>query len=251
MAISIAVTIREVVDCGTDLFWMDVEGEIPAFVSGQFFRIKMLLTDGSILFRPFSAASSYFDGCKNLVFLIKEVGKGTKYLHSLGAGSVLSIEGPFGDFKLPVDNLPKKIAMIAGGTGIAPMLSAVNFLDVEYKMIAPAKDSVFVKNFPEVFLVHSVSNPDVYKEVILGLQEVAKTSPWFGYLPVFTRSAVAPSWFEGNCVLGRRMDKESFRGMSDYGLFMLCGSPDFTSGVQGALAEVIYDLESKLILESY
>lgn len=48
----------------------------------------------------------------------------SSYLHTLSAGDVMQIKGPF--FKLKYEpNMNKKMGMIAGGTGITPMLQVI------------------------------------------------------------------------------------------------------------------------------
>lgn len=86
------------------------------FRPGQFVNV---FCENKILPRPFGIADG---GNRRLKLLIKEVGEGTKYLKGLKPNESIRIMGPLGTgFK--VDEMEsKKVAMVGGGIGIAPLL---------------------------------------------------------------------------------------------------------------------------------
>ena len=83
---------------------------------GQFFMIKSL-ERSYLLPRPISVYD--YDG-KNIKFLYKIVGKGTELLGRLKINEKIQILGPLGNgFEL--NEINGKIALVAGGIGIAPL----------------------------------------------------------------------------------------------------------------------------------
>lgn len=90
-----------------------------AFRAGQFawlaFAGRHTVTDN-----PFSIASAPED-LPDLRFLVREAGDATRRFIDLAPGTAVAVDGPHGSF---VDDRPADaIVMIAGGIGIAPVLS--------------------------------------------------------------------------------------------------------------------------------
>ncbi|BCN51679.1 2Fe-2S iron-sulfur cluster binding domain-containing protein [Rhodococcus hoagii] len=96
-----------------------------AFRAGQYVRMRVPGTDE---WRSYSMASGERDR-KKLIFTIRVLPSGamSEYLRSGAAvGDQIEIEGPIGGFGLADDAGPT--LMIAGGTGLAPMLSMLETL---------------------------------------------------------------------------------------------------------------------------
>lgn len=95
-----------------------IEGEIE-YTAGQFAFIHLLDENNeSIVKRPYSIASAPGD---ELEFCIKIIGgELTKKLDQMKVGDIIGIGQAGGHFAY---NNEKKVGMIAGGTGIAPMMS--------------------------------------------------------------------------------------------------------------------------------
>ncbi len=116
-----------------------IEGEIE-YKSGQFAFIHLLDENNeSIVKRPYSIASAPGD---ELEFCIKIVGGAlTKRLEKMKVGDIVAVEQAGGHFAY--DN-EKKVGMIAGGTGVAPMMSilrdaAKRDIDGEFILFYSAK----------------------------------------------------------------------------------------------------------------
>ena len=61
-------------------------------------------------------------------FSIKRCGVLTDYLHSLTVGSEIAIRGPYGNnFPVDTDLKGKDLLFIAGGIGLAPLRSVINY----------------------------------------------------------------------------------------------------------------------------
>jgi ferredoxin-NADP reductase/ferredoxin len=93
------------------------------FMAGQYCRIKVPGTDA---WRSFSMASGEHEHGK-LSFLVRVLPSGamSDYLRDKArAGATLEMEGPVGGFVLESSSRPH--VLIAGGTGVAPMLSMLD-----------------------------------------------------------------------------------------------------------------------------
>jgi predicted ferric reductase len=92
-----------------------------AYRAGQFAWLRLNCSAFSVREHPFSIASAPTDG-KALRFLIKEVGDFTRQIGALPIGARAYVDGPHGALCLEGRREPG-IFMIAGGAGLAPMLS--------------------------------------------------------------------------------------------------------------------------------
>lgn len=101
---------------------------ISRFNPGQFVMVSV--TGASrfdpLLKRPFSICRLKPDGFE---LLIKVVGRGTDILRQITVGAVLPVHGPLGN-GFPVENISndKKVMLVAGGIGIAPIISLLDYL---------------------------------------------------------------------------------------------------------------------------
>ncbi|WP_372624222.1 ferric reductase-like transmembrane domain-containing protein [Falsiroseomonas sp.] len=103
---------------GSGYWEVTLDGPAPHHRAGQFFWLAFGRTapwDDN----PFSVASA--PGEKRLRFVIREAGDMTRRLGSLGAGLPVRVDGPYGAFVVPDGDGP--LLLVAGGAGIAPILS--------------------------------------------------------------------------------------------------------------------------------
>lgn len=109
---------------------VEVELKVPkrikfGFTAGQYCRIKVPGTDQ---WRSFSMASGEHERFR-LTFLIRVLPSGvmSDYLRDRArVGETLEVEGPLGGFVL--EPAPRPTILVAGGTGLAPMLSMLDRL---------------------------------------------------------------------------------------------------------------------------
>jgi predicted ferric reductase len=92
-----------------------------SYRAGQFAWLRLDCSAFSVREHPFSIASAPADGAA-LRFLIKEVGDFTRQIGTLPLGARAFVDGPHGALCLEGQRAPG-IFMIAGGAGLAPMLS--------------------------------------------------------------------------------------------------------------------------------
>lgn len=103
-----------------------VAGPAFRFVAGQFVWLKFHRSFGRITEHPFSIASAPAQ-LPRLEFLIKEGGDFTGGIGRVPAGTAAFLDGPYGNFTL-TGRSGEGIVLIAGGVGIAPILSIVREL---------------------------------------------------------------------------------------------------------------------------
>lgn len=106
-------------------YWEVVlEGKAPPYRAGQFFWLAL---GGAAPWNdnPFSVSSA--PGEDRLRFVIREAGDMTRRLGTLQAGLPVRLDGPHGAFVLPDGEGP--LLLVAGGAGIAPILSLARHLD--------------------------------------------------------------------------------------------------------------------------
>lgn len=101
-----------------DFYLMTVEQENDARM-GQFYMLRAW-DIYPVLSRPISVFDA--DG-QTVSFLYKVIGKGTKMLSELEAGEEITLDGPHGN-GFPELAGKKKIALVGGGVGIAPLFLA-------------------------------------------------------------------------------------------------------------------------------
>ena len=97
-----------------NFYLLKIDGKYKA-IMGQFFMIRK---DSQAMFlnRPMSVYDLEDDG---IIFLYKKVGKGTAVLADCKRGDKINIYGPYGN-GFPIE-VKKNIALVGGGTGIAPL----------------------------------------------------------------------------------------------------------------------------------
>ncbi|MSR78490.1 MAG: hypothetical protein EXS63_09775 [Candidatus Omnitrophica bacterium] len=97
------------------------------FEAGQFINI-LFDHEGKVLKRPYSIASPpIWKGYLDLSIRLVEGGIGTHLLWNYKVGDQLKIQGPLGRF-VPKTPLPKTIAFVSTGTGIAPFRAMIHDL---------------------------------------------------------------------------------------------------------------------------
>lgn len=105
------------------IFELRVKGNFEA-KPGQFYMLKCW-DDGPFLPRPISVHD--VNG-EYITFIYSVVGKGTKLFSNLRENDKLQIMGPLGN-GFDVDKIKGKVAVVAGGIGIAPLKYVVKSLE--------------------------------------------------------------------------------------------------------------------------
>jgi dihydroorotate dehydrogenase electron transfer subunit len=99
--------------------------ELPVMIPGQFVEVRVDGAPGAYLRRPLSIHDVDY-GKRQIKLLIQEVGEGTNKLCSLAVGSFINMMYPLGKgYSLPET---KRVLLIGGGCGVAPLLFLGRYL---------------------------------------------------------------------------------------------------------------------------
>lgn len=133
---------------------------LPEILPGQFVQVKVNNSVNTFLRRPISV--NFVDRKDNtLHLLIRLAGDGTKALAASKNGDIINVLLPLGN-TFPIDNVSgKKILLIGGGVGVAPLLYYGAYLknvcnaQVEFLLGARTKDDLLlVDEFSAIASVH-------------------------------------------------------------------------------------------------
>ncbi len=119
-------TLKDVIDLTPDVRLLRVELKDPAvktsfdYKPGQF-ALLSAFGEGEA---PFGIVS--LPGNGDLEFAVRRVGTVTAALHELEPGDSLGVRGPFGNYFRLEDYAGKRIIIIGGGIGMAPLRPVVN-----------------------------------------------------------------------------------------------------------------------------
>jgi CDP-4-dehydro-6-deoxyglucose reductase len=185
------------------------------FDNGMYMEIMLEGVEPS---RPYSIATTANEdgtapqGMISFLVTRHEHGTSSKRIHeTIVVGDRLRIRGPYGTFRVPA-SVPRKILMLAGGTGLAPLLSMVRRLLVRGD--AEQIELFFsVRARCEVFLLDE-------------LHELSSRHVNFRFRVFVTRrdEAVIPDHWERRCITDYLTQMPR---CLDHGLVLIAGAPSF------------------------
>ncbi|HJL15285.1 MAG TPA: ferredoxin--NADP reductase [Sandaracinaceae bacterium LLY-WYZ-13_1] len=103
---------------------VELDGSPLSFEAGQFLSFH-LEVDGEPLRRAYSLSTSPLDGPGGCI-TVKRVsnGRASNWIHDhLAEGAELEVLGPSGSFVAPAETAPAHLVLVAGGSGITPVIS--------------------------------------------------------------------------------------------------------------------------------
>ncbi len=201
------------------------------FTAGQFARLGVEKSDGSVVWRAYSMVSGPFDETLEFYSIVVPNGEFTSELARLKVGDTLLIDKQNHGF-LTLSRFAggQDLWLLSTGTGIAPFLS----------MLA---DPEVWERFETITLVHSVRAQEelAYRDWITALPSHEIFSDYahkLRYIPVVTRED-CPSGLHARltslipdgrleAVAGRKLDLDKSR-------IMLCGNPEMVNETRRAL----------------
>lgn len=119
--------IRKISECDWELTIQSQSGASVSFDAGQFVWINTSKSSFNLEQHPFSIASGKAE-TGTLSFIIRELGDYTQTLGALQPGQTVYVDGPYGNMRVDQCKSACGITLIAGGAGIAPMLSLLREL---------------------------------------------------------------------------------------------------------------------------
>lgn len=223
----IEATIRRLAHVTPGMVSLHLDAPIGPYRAGQHVDIRLTAPDGYQAQRSYSIASA--PTAPDLELLIEriEIGEVSPYFYEVAAeGDVLELRGPIGGHFIWEPEDPKPVLLIAGGSGVAPLLSMLR-----HRAASGA-------TAPMLLLYSARTWADVvYREELLGY---AAADPGVEVVLAITRGASErPDDF------GRRIDTPMIREVLDRwgylpGRVYICGSNAFVeAATQGLLAAAI------------
>ncbi|KAF7838678.1 NADH-cytochrome b5 reductase-like protein [Senna tora] len=171
--------------------------------------------------RPYTPISDpeskgYFD----LLIKIYPGGQMTQHLASLKPGDVLEVNGPMDSLKY-TPNMKKHIGMVAGGTGLTPMLQVIEAI------LKNPDDKT------QISFLYANNTPD---DILLKqkLDLLAASHPNFKVY--YTVSSPSKTWKGGVGHISKDMAEKGLPNPSDDTLILVCGPPGFMKHVSGEKA---------------
>ncbi len=144
------------------------------YQAGQFAWLK-IGRSSPLPENPFSIASCSNKNSSDISFLIKDVGDFTRQISQLQIGQKVFIDGPYGNFGAEVfSNDQDQLVMIAGGVGIAPMISVLRqierdqdtkFLNKKILLVYGNRVAEQAVNFKDMVNLESFKNLEVIQLV--------------------------------------------------------------------------------------
>ncbi len=196
---------------------LDIDSDSPLhFDAGQFVEVNV---PGSREWRAYSMANAPGDG-RSIELLIKEIPDGRfsgALAQVLAAGDRLAVRGPFGQFKVHEGSAP--MVMVAGGSGMAPILSMLRSLSEQ-------------RSKREIVFYYGIrtANDLICSEEIA---TIAAGLSAFKYVPTVAAPGASGAWKGETGLVTEVIDRLSgnLRGGDAY----LCGPP----GMIDAVIEVL------------
>ena len=194
-----------------------VDGDGMKFTAGQFANIQI---PGTQLLRPYSMANSPKD--KNIMEFVIKIFPGGKFSQQLESrlkvGDKLQVHGPYGELRIRLSH--RNIIMVAGGSGLAPLLSML------YQLAEKGNER------PVQFFFGARTTGDLY--YIDELEAAAQTMPVLEFIPVLSESW--PRDWRGETGLVTEAIsryRESFKHYDAY----LCGPPPMIDAATSLLVD--------------
>ena len=194
------------------------KGEAFEFLAGQY--VDILLRDGRR--RSFSIASPpELKGMIELQLRHVPGGDFTDYVfNELPERAIMRLEGPLGNFYLREDST-RPILMLAGGTGIAPLWSMLQHMQVR-EMRRPAKLFWGVRAHRDLYLHEQ-------------LESFAQDNAWLDYHPVLSEPQDEDNW-QGTTGFVHQAVLEKVSDLASHEVYM-SGPPVMIQAAQGSFTE--------------
>jgi len=193
-----------------------IEPNTLEFIPGQFISINC----GNGTFRSYSISSSSLSKTQvGLIVAVAHEGIGSNFLKNLKVGDTVEFIGPSGRFVLP-ENLKETLVFLATGTGVAPILSMIDYLantqsDANIKLYFGIRDS------KELFKLDQIRD----------LKNKLKS---FDYKICFSQEL--PKELDTNCIKGRVTDAFNIKDFDIASTqYFICGNPYMVTEVSEAL----------------
>lgn len=201
------------------------------FTAGQFARLGVTKSDGTIAWRAYSMVSGPYDEALEFYSIVVPGGEFTSELSRLKVGDSLLIDKQNHGF-LTTSRFTggRDLWLLSTGTGLAPFLSIL-------------ADPATWEHYERIVLVHSVryANELAYSDQIANLSQneiIGEFADRLTYIPVVTREKIPGMLNARLTTLITSGELESSAGLAldlDNSRIMLCGNPEMVDDTRRAL----------------
>jgi ferredoxin-NADP reductase len=193
------------------------------FRAGQFVDITLIdppTTDAAGKTRGFSVSSAPSENVITITTRLRDSAF-KRNLQAVPPGTIVRIEGPFGDLQL--DDVSRPAVVLTGGIGVTPFRSM---------LVEAARNGGLAQR---VVLVHSNRRP-AEAPFLSELQQLADQDPNLIFVPTMTDLDPADSWHGERS----RIDAQLLRQLLDdvSAIYYLTGPPGFVRAMSQVLAEL-------------
>lgn len=197
------------------------DGGVFEFRPGMFASISFIHDGIPYGPKPFSVASSPLDR-KKLEFCVRKSGDTTTAMFRLEPGNPVTILGPYGNFTLE-EPMSKHVVLIAGGTGIAPLMSMLR-----YAITKRFKTKI-------VLLFSAQTQHDIlYRDE---LEHIADEHDNFSLIVTLTREPQDSDWSGPRGRLDEELLKDVIPDRHHADCY-ICGPQGFVASVTDLLADI-------------
>jgi len=174
-------------------------------------------SDQSVI-RPYTPTTDeYTKGYFDLVVKKYPNGLASSAIHDLKVGDEILVKGPITKISY-VPNMKKEIGMLAGGTGITPMLQVIR------KIVSNPEDKTKVS-----LIFGNIEEQDILLRN--ELDDLAKKHPNFKVF--YTLDKPPSGWSQGSGHINEEMVKQNLPPPSQDSLIMVCGPPGMVAALAG------------------
>lgn len=176
--------------------------------------------DGKVIVRPYTPVSKNSEtGHVDLIVKAYPApwGKMGRHLESMKVGDELAFKGPFKKFEYKA-NSKKSIGMIAGGTGITPMLQVVREI---------------LENPRDRTQVHLIFANETEQDIILRNQLDALSYLYDNFHVHYTLTHAPEAWRGSTGYVNQEMVETHLPPPSDDCMIMVCGPPPMMKAISG------------------
>lgn len=207
------------------LFRLELPKPTP-FRAGQYFDIRLTAPDGYQAQRSYSVTSSpYEDRLIEFAIELIEEGEVSSYFHkAVEPGEQIELRGPIGGHFTLSPNFSKPVLLIAGGSGIAPIISMLRHRN-------------HADNHNPIALMFSARTEDdlLFRREI---ESMADGDPNFQFVPTLTRSQ-GPSPFSNSRRIDRAMIDSTTENLGHVPTrAYICGGSDFVETMGNHLLDI-------------
>ncbi|KAF2077777.1 hypothetical protein CYY_000898 [Polysphondylium violaceum] len=203
-------------------FALPNESDILGLPTGQHISLRATI-NGKEVYRPYTPITSdeergYFD----LLIKVYEKGAMSTFVDNMFIGDSIDVRGPKGKFQYAA-NMRKSIGMLAGGTGITPMLQVVKAI------LKNPQDKT------EISLVFA----NVTEEDILLKKELdSLTAAHSNFKVYYVLNNPPKGWTEGTGFISQEIIQSRLPPPSKENMIIMCGPPMMNKAMLGHLTSI-------------